>query len=405
MPGRRATGRRPNDGRTAIAEGTAYAKEVDRNADRLAQAVNPDDARKGTLAPRNRSAATRALESLAITAESELGDVAFSASFSVYTEALTALAQTHAIAVRTVAEAGGAARAAAARNATIQPPSSHHNSAADAKEPKASSAAAWVEPLQHISTILETFLSSSELYSDTYEGKAAALVDSNTRNEAFKLLAALLHSDALPALSRLLAAEEHRGTAAVLDTDALYHALHPLFTMLDLARAWPQQPLPPYIPQGHQQQHRQRDQQQNQPQYQQQHQAQQQDPQQQQQQHEKQQEDHHQQQQQQQQHQQHQRLGPAVLRALADSGVVEHVCRFAVRHLPAGLALRAGQQEEKGVRERRAQWQRLHAFIGAVCCLAQVGTGGGSAADAEAVLAAPSLRVGPSSGSQANSHV
>ncbi len=60
------------------------------------------------------------------------------------------------------------------------------------------------------------------------------------RQQSMETLAALLRCGALPALSRLLAAEEHRGSRALLDTGTLLHAVQPVAQMVHLCHERPQ---------------------------------------------------------------------------------------------------------------------------------------------------------------------
>ncbi len=222
-----------------------------------------------------------------------------------------------------------------------------------ANVPGASSAAGWVEALQYSSKLIHLILYFKQAVDPPPapdappnaaphdDGEAAAACQ--YRRVCFKLLAALLRADAVASLSRLLAAEQHRGTAAVLDTGAAVDVLWPLADLVCIARSSPTELLP--TGSGQEQQ------------------------------------------------QQPQLVGPAVLRALAASGVVEHVCRFAVTRL-------VGQQAAKGTGRAAGHYHEHCAFVrglmdevSLLACDALT-EGRGDAADAWAVLLSPCFQVG-----------
>ncbi len=175
---------------------------------------------------------------------------------------------------------------------------------------KGASAEAWSEALQCSSVVVGMLLAEHleapaldhEPDSNDSSGllQWAASMAAHIRGKGYSLASALLRSDTLSVLSRLLATEQRRGTAAVLDTDTVVQTLQPLARLIRLAVACPEEPIWLGQEVGKAQ------------------------------------------------------LRLTVLRALAASGVVEHVCRFAVTRM-------AGQQAGggKGVRARQEDQRAL----------------------------------------------
>ncbi len=308
----------------------------------LVKAVRPHEERS-SLTPRERIMASRALKSLAALAGDNVGAPAVAAFTYVELPAWLALLQVNSIATRTVAEAGGAARAAAnSRHAERSA-----SSASSSEVPKASSGDAWAEAVQYSSGLLGTLLGKqlenpppdpNQHPSDSLEQLTASM-EAHIRRRGYRLASALLRSGALSALSRLLAAEQHRGTAAVLDVDTVITTLWPLVRLLRLASLWPKETLWLGQEVGKAQ------------------------------------------------------LGPAVLRALAASSVVEHVCKFAVMRLAgrqagggtAGLGTKQLNQHSAFVMTL-LQWMTSYATQA-------LKEGGEVAADARAVLSCPCYQV------------
>ncbi len=314
----------------------------------LTKAVNPD--KHGDLAPRQRIAATRALEWLVHYVKGNMrGEVITSMIMDECIAARVALVQVYGMALRAVSEAGGAANAAGGLKHPTGSPSK------PSSIPNASSAAGWVETLQYSSFLIHSMLHNKELVdpppaSDPLPNAAPhdgdqADVTHSYRRACFKVLAALLRSDVLESLSRLLAAELHRGAAAVLDVRATMVALWPLGDLACTGRLWPGEILSLGECKGGGQQ----------------------------------------------QPPQPRLLGPAVLRALAASGVVEHVCRFAVTRL-AGPARGAG----RAAGESHKHGSLLCGLVEEVAFLAceALTEDRGDAADAWAVLLSPCFQVG-----------
>ncbi len=149
-------------------------------------------------------------------------------------KALAAVVRVWALATRALAEDGGAARAAAV-NRSLQQPSSLSSDAASAPS-RASFAAGWVAALRWSSQLLEVYLGSNGvpaalsvvLSLDKAWDLAGIRNDSHSWDVLLQraaLIRAMLRCGAQPALSRLLAAEEHRGSGALLDTGTLLHAV------------------------------------------------------------------------------------------------------------------------------------------------------------------------------------
>ncbi len=252
MSQRRHGRAKPAAGPTPEAD-TLVDKVVNNQLDTVTQAVHAA-AQTGSLTARIRLDATWALCALVRSSATEAGAEAFHTCLGARPVALTALVEIHNMAIRTVAEAGGAARSAASRDQPSPLPRSP--AAADDTTPNASDAGAWADTLYHSSTLIESCLSSTAVQQPPDNPLRTALggvqpsggigteaACSHVQSGAFKLLAVLLRSGALPALSRLLAAEVHRGTAAVLDTDTVMSALQPLSRIMDLACKYPSEPL------------------------------------------------------------------------------------------------------------------------------------------------------------------
>ncbi len=306
--------------------------------------------KQGDLAPRQRIGATRALDWLVHFARGNMpGEVLASMTMDESVAARVALVQVYSVALRAVSEAGGAAIAAGGHNRPTGSQRKHAN------VPSASSAAGWVETLQYSSDLIHCMLHSTAMV-DTppapdarpnggpHDGVQTAFL-LTYRRACFKVVAAMLRSDALSALSRLLAAEQHRGTAAVLGMGATVDILWPVVDLADIGRRYPGKLLSLGDCQDGGQQ------QQPQPQL----------------------------------------LGPAVLRALAASGVVEHVCRFAVTRLarPARGTERAAGEFHK----HASVICGLAEEVSLLACEALIARRG-DAADAWAVLLSPCLQVG-----------
>ncbi len=314
------------------------------------------DGQQGSITPRQRLAASRALAYLLAAAQDNRQIVVAAMTLEEAAAARAVLVHVHSMAVRNIAEAGGAAHAAASRT---QPDCESGST----EYPKATSAAAWVEVLQQSSELLHIVLHSREKLDPSPdsnpplnpESTAAPLL--RIRHISGELLAALLRLDALSALSRLLAAEVHRGTAAVLDTDIVMSALQPLCRVVGIAYNCQLDPvrLGPA----------QRGQKQPQPQL----------------------------------------LGAAVLRALAGSGVVEHVCRFALTRLAGQQA--GGATGGLPAEERSKHWASVVGLVQHASELAReaLARGRGDAADAWAVMLSPCLQVGAGKARQARPSV
>ncbi len=330
----------------AFADGPGFAPEHLRAAkvhlSNLVKIVRPHEERSG-LTPRERTAATEALESLAALAGNSIGAPTVAAFMYVEVPAWLALLQVNSIAVRVVAEAGGAARAAA----ISRHPERNASSASGSEVPRASSAEAWAKAVHYSSGLLGTLLAKqldNELPDPNPRPSGSlqhltASMEAHIRRRGYGLASALLRSDALSVLSRLLAAEAHRGNGAVLDTDTVITTLWPLMRLLRLANVRPEETLWLGQEVGKAQ------------------------------------------------------LGPAVLRALAASGVVEHVCRFAVTRLAgqqagggtAGLGARKLNQHLAFVMTQ-LQWMTSYAAE----ALKETGE---AAAHARAVLSSPCYQV------------
>ncbi len=330
---------------------TPIIGKVHKHVAQLVEAAAPE-MQQGSLSARNRLAATGALESLvnlAITdAHSEAGAYAVALIMGVLPNALSALVQMHAIALRAVSEAGGAARAAAA--ASSRSASGRLETEYNTDTPKASSAGAWVEALRFSSNLLALLFASFKLQSCRFNAKEKSITPYGDSGETGDepgsngciLASALLRCDALSALSRLLAAEEHRGNAAVLDTDTIARSFWPLSRLLEFSCMCPWNSTRLQGPGAAAQQ---------------------------------------------------QQLAPAVLRALAASGVAEHVCRFAVTRL-------AGQQAGGGrgalsAEETSRHWREVLGLQRSVAFLAHTAARQGkvSTLDASAVRLAPFSQV------------
>ncbi len=333
--------------------------KIFKQIERLVEAVGPEK-QQGSLTARNRLAATSALESLVSVvttyADSDMGASAVVVVLRTQPGALSALAQVHAMALRAVSEAGGAARAAAV--ASSRSASGCSEAVCNMNTPKASSAGAWVEALRFSSELLALLFETLEKLTNYNEtstappggsGEPADSGSGKAWRNGCNLASALLRSDALPALSRLLAAEEHRGTAAVLDTDTVVHSLRPLGRLLGFAIMCPwnsrlvQGPGTAVQPQP-------------------------------------------------------QLLGPALLRALAASGVVEHVCRFAVTRLAgqqAGGGMGTGGTEGLSAEERSRHLWDVQGLLCAVASLANAADQQDvdGSADANAVRLSPYSQV------------
>ncbi len=308
----------------------------------LLKAVRPHEERS-SLTPRERITATRALSSLAALAEAQVGAPTLAAFLYGDLSAWSALLQVDSVAVRMVAEAGNAARAAA----NSRHPERSAISASSSEVPKASSAEAWAEAMQYSSGLLGTLLAMeledpppdpSQHPSDSNERRDACIA-ARILQRGYSLASALLRSGALPALSRLLAAEAHRGIAAVLDTDTVMQTLQPLTRLIRLAVARPRETL--WLGQGVGKA----------------------------------------------------QLGPAVLRALAASGVVEHVCRFAVTRLAGQQA--GGGTAGLGTRKLNKHLDCVMKLLHGVTCYAIKALQGRGevAAEARAVLSSPCYQV------------
>ncbi len=298
----------------------------------LLKAVRPHEERS-SLTPRERILASRALSSLGDLARDQIGAPTVAAFAHANLSAWSALLKVNSIAIRTVAEAGGAASAAA----NSRHPERSTSSSSSSEVPKASSAAAWTEAVQNSSGLLGTLLAKS--HEDDPNQHHAASMEAHIRRRGYRLASALLRSDALPALSRLLAAEQHRGTAPVLDVDGIVFAVWLLVQLLRLSSLRPTEPI--WLGQGLGKA----------------------------------------------------QLGPTVLRALAASGVVEHVCKFAVTRL-------AGQQAGGGTAGLGTR--KLNKYLDIVmqllrwmtrCAAEALEETGEVAADARAVLSAPCYQV------------
>ncbi len=275
---------------------------------------------------RNRRRVSVALEDLVrIAGEHNHGEVII--PLCVHFRALLGVVRTWTFCIRTAAEAGGAARAASASkgqqqtevcsagasssSAECRPGASGAHSTPSVSTPSVSNAAGWTDALRHSSQVLGIFLGSKALnvlpddpsfvhnVTQPYNPRA------HMEQRRVQVLSILLRCGALPALSQLLAAEEHRGSGALLDTGTLLHAVQPVAFLANNAACLP--PGAPYIQFGAGLPPEQP----------------------------------------QQQQQAAQQLRPAVLYALADSGVVEHVCRAAARRLGEERQRRTGAIKEK----------------------------------------------------------
>ncbi len=206
--------------------------DADASIRRLIHAVRPEEQR-GTLNTRERFNATQALTSLASLARKKLNACLVVDSLYESQAARAALAQVHSISIRIVAEAWGAALAATDSRhlQTVQPTS------ASSAAPKEGSAAAWTEALQCSSKLLSCLsnrlvncidpVTVDLLTGEVSECDADSIgaLQGRDQRPILDAAAALLCTDYLEALSRLLAAEEHRGPNAVLDTDAVMDAI------------------------------------------------------------------------------------------------------------------------------------------------------------------------------------
>ncbi len=354
----------------------------------LVHAVAPE-AQLGSLSPYNRHAATCALQSLRTLALSNPEAPAVDELLGSQPEALAALVQVYGIALREVAELGGAAGAAAVAPKPSEtdfysgrPPRRDRGAA---KRTGASNSAAWAELLQCSAEVLGAFLGRNGLSSDARDSHPTIQNVEPPKGADTYLsqaaLSALYCGDALPAVSRLLAAEVHRGRSAVLDTRAVEHVLWPLRRLVGSARCAALKAQSPQVGGGKGSQ----------------------------------------QQQQQQQEQDKPERVTAVLIDLADSDLVEHVCRYAVQRTGLGSeaaaagaaataaaaeAARTGQQAAQGQQEAAELQQGVMPFtlelVGEVCGLAcaALKKGGPStgAAEARAILSSAGLQVGSGSG-------
>ncbi len=308
----------------------------------LTKAVALD--KQGVLAPRQRIAATRALEWLVQFAKRSMaGEVVTSLAMDESIAVRVALVQVYSLAMLAVSEAGGAASAAASHNH----PAGSQRAHVSLHTGSARTGAGWVETLQYSSELIHSVLNSKQLADPPPSpdplpnggpnGNGQAAVNRNFRCACFKLAAALLRSDAIASLSRLLAAEEHRGTFfAVLGTGATVDILRPLLDLVRISRRAPTE----VLSFGDRQQ---------------------------------------------------ELLCPAVLRALAVSGVVEHVCRFAVTRLvdPGRGTGRAAYQYH----EHASCVRGLVEEVSLLACKA-LAQGWGDPADTWTVLMSPCFQVG-----------
>ncbi len=205
----------------------------------LSQAVRPEEQR-GTLKTRERFNATQALGSLASLASKELPAIQVTDSLYGDPTARAALSQVHSISIRIVAEAGSAALAAASGRHS----QTDQQTLASLAVPKEGSAAAWAEALQCSSKLLSCMLKEiancvpETVEDDDYDAGSLGALQVRDRRAIVDAAAALLCTDSMEALSRLLAAEEHRGPNAVLDTDAAMDAVGVLSDLAYAASLW-----------------------------------------------------------------------------------------------------------------------------------------------------------------------
>lgn len=222
-----------------LRERSIEAGIVDGSTTQLCLAVRSEEQR-GTLNTRERFNATQALGSLTSLATKELGAILVTDSLYKYPTARAALVQVHSISARIVAEAGGAAPAAA---------SSRHSQTdqqipAPSAVPKEGSAAAWAEALQCSSKLLSCMLKDIDncapetVEDDEHDADTLGAMQVRARRAIVDAAAALLCTDYMEALSRVLAAEEHRGPNAVLDTDAAMDAVGVLSGLVYAERRW-----------------------------------------------------------------------------------------------------------------------------------------------------------------------
>ncbi len=153
--------------------------------------------------------------------------------------------QVYSIAIRTVAEAGGAALSASNSKQYGPDMSSSSTAVTQAK------AAAWMEPLCYSALLLRLLLNGEavkdgpdpqQLIDPLYKHKM------HIRCCVLDLAAALLRCDVLRATSRLLAAEQHRGPNALLDMDTLASTVEVLGQLVNVASYWPHDALIPASP-------------------------------------------------------------------------------------------------------------------------------------------------------------
>ncbi len=356
----------------------------------LVHAVAPE-AQLGSLSPSNRHAATCALQSLRTLALTNPKATALDELFGSQPEALAALVQVYGIALREVAEFGGAAEAAAVAPEPSEddfysgrPPRRDRGAA---KRTGASNSAAWAELLQCSAEVLRAFLARNALFLQFPNSSPHIIQNKEPRTGTGtrlfgKALSALFHGDTLPAVSRLLAAEVHRGRSAVLDTGAVEHVLWPLRRLVGSAHRVALKAQTPEVCGNQGQQNQQN---------------------------------------------QLQRVRPefctAVLGNLWGTDLVEHVCRYAVQRtalgsgaaaaaaaaatgVSSGGAARAGQQAAQGQQAEAELRQGIMPFtldlVGEACGLAcaALKEGGPSAraVEARAILSSAGLQVGVGSG-------